>query len=295
MPRGASKQLFITWSGPLSQGIALALREWLRLLFPTLELFVSTEDLRKGGNWSKDLSKRLTGAYRGIACITTDNFERPWLHFEMGALYASSKGVGVYSLIVDGLQDSMLAGNPISQFQHTRLVKADFSRLVRWINDDLVAGKRGQSDLTNTFSALWPKLVAELKKISSRQTAVPRPLHIADLAKNSPVLSSLVFENMLIKGPAVLALLEQCNFENCLWGVPIAPGSDMNSLIWKPSASYMAGAIGVSRCTFRRCSFENVGFTGPEAAMGVLRRVAKRPGAEHAGPRRPRKKHGQDI
>jgi len=40
-------KIFMSWSGKHSLAVASALRDWLPLLFSDIDLFVSSEDIRK--------------------------------------------------------------------------------------------------------------------------------------------------------------------------------------------------------------------------------------------------------
>jgi hypothetical protein len=77
--------IFICWSGDRSHGVARAvatlLAETLRV--PEGEVFVS-DRIGKGVVWFDAIVKQLHGAKAGGACLTAENVESPWLHFETG-------------------------------------------------------------------------------------------------------------------------------------------------------------------------------------------------------------------
>jgi TIR domain len=79
-------KIFISWSGDRSRLIAEALRDWLRLVIPRSEPWLSKDDIRKGTRWSTELATILEQAQFGIICLTPDNIDRPWILFEAGAL-----------------------------------------------------------------------------------------------------------------------------------------------------------------------------------------------------------------
>jgi hypothetical protein len=45
-------KIFISWTRKHSLGAAMALREWLPFIFPGIEFFVSSEDIRERKRWS---------------------------------------------------------------------------------------------------------------------------------------------------------------------------------------------------------------------------------------------------
>src|SRR5205809_828915 len=85
MGAGMSK-VFLSWSGETSHSVAMALYEWLPAIIQNVKPFMSSEDLRKGGRWSKDLAVELEQTNFGIICLTPENLEAPWIMFESGAL-----------------------------------------------------------------------------------------------------------------------------------------------------------------------------------------------------------------
>ena len=85
--RGASwlflitMKIFISWSGKYSLGVATALREWLPYLFTGIDLFVSSEDIRKGKRWPLEVSKELDATNFGIVCLRDSPLSRPFFSY----------------------------------------------------------------------------------------------------------------------------------------------------------------------------------------------------------------------
>ena len=46
-------KIFISWSGPISQDVAIAFKEWLPFVVHGCKPFVSSEDIYKGSTWHK--------------------------------------------------------------------------------------------------------------------------------------------------------------------------------------------------------------------------------------------------
>lgn len=74
------------------------------------------------------------------------------------------------------------------------------------------------------------------------------------------------FTDCLIEGPAVMAVMDGCEFEGCNLGVSANP----RSLLLKPLGDKIAGAIGLSNCRFVRCRFVQVGFTGADSLLDQM-------------------------
>ena len=79
-------KIFISWSRNNSHNAAKALREWLPLLFQTIEPWLSSSDIMAGTRWANELAENLDKIDFGILCLTQDNVNSPWILFEAGAL-----------------------------------------------------------------------------------------------------------------------------------------------------------------------------------------------------------------
>jgi hypothetical protein len=147
-------KIFLSWSGQLSHSIALLLKDWLPSVLQYVEEpFVSSKDIEKGSAWFGDISKKLNDAEFGIICLTSDNLNSPWIHFEAGAIANKFQGARIPGLIVN-VQPSDVKP-PLSQFQLTTVNKDDMLLLVKTINTQ--AGANGLSDgkLTTAFNKWW--------------------------------------------------------------------------------------------------------------------------------------------
>jgi hypothetical protein len=94
-------------------------------------------------------------------------------------------------------------------------------------------------------------------------------VRISDLTVNTSILEGYDFSNCRIIGPAVLALLENVSIVGCTWD---APGFD--AIYWEvpPTRPVVVGAVGVTRCTFSNCTFQQVGIAGPPELRAELER-----------------------
>lgn len=156
-------KIFISWSGKHSHQVATTLKEWLPYIFNGIQLFVSSEDIRKGKRWPLEVSKELDVSNFGIVCLTPDNLDAPWLLFEAGALSKSVKEASVFTLLVGGLKNSDIDG-PLSHFQHTLFEKEDFFKLVSAINEGHEQAKQEAARLRKIFDKFWDELEASISK-----------------------------------------------------------------------------------------------------------------------------------
>jgi hypothetical protein len=125
-------KVFLSWSGERSHRVAQALRDWLPGVLQAAEPWLSSQDLSAGERWATALTKALEETRLGIICLTRDNLNAGWLHFEAGALSKVSADslLCLYSLDV---APSEITG-PLSQFQAVRADKDGTFRLLRSIS-----------------------------------------------------------------------------------------------------------------------------------------------------------------
>ena len=75
------------------------------------------------------------------------------------------------------------------------------------------------------------------------------------------------FTDCLIEGPAVVAVMNGTQFDNCAMGTT----TDVRNLLYRPvGQDKMAGVVGMANCVFLRCRFVQVGFTGSDFVLEEL-------------------------
>src|SRR5947199_10635287 len=106
----------------------MELQSWLRLVIQAVEPWISV-DIEKGRRWGDELAAQLEQSKVGIICLTPDNLEEKWIHFEAGAL-AKTKDASVCTLLT-GIQNENDVGYPLAQFQHTKAEKNEIQQLLK--------------------------------------------------------------------------------------------------------------------------------------------------------------------
>jgi len=94
-------KVFISWSGPISREVAVALRDWLPSVIQAVEPYVSSEDIDPGVRWGVDIAGQLDDTEFGVLCVTRNNVTAPWLNFEAGALSKSVERSRVVPFLID--------------------------------------------------------------------------------------------------------------------------------------------------------------------------------------------------
>ncbi len=166
-------KVFISWSGATSRRVAELLRDWIPDVIQTIELFLTIRDIEKGTRWFSEISTQLEESNHGIICVTPDNKDRPWIHFEAGAL---AKNVGksrVYPLLIN-LKPSDLEG-PFVQLQVTIDTKDDFLRLFRCLNRE--SNKPlSEERLEKYFNRTWDEFETKLEEVKKDTPEIKEPV-----------------------------------------------------------------------------------------------------------------------
>jgi hypothetical protein len=159
-------KVFISWSGPRSKALANALRDWLPMVLQYVKPWVSDKDISAGDRWAQSIAGELESSNFGIICITRENLNSEWIHFEAGALSKSMLDAKVIPLLFE-LELSDLSG-PLSQFQAQKVDETGIMEVIRTINK--VGEAKATDDIVSRLvPQLWPGLQDTLKKISETQ------------------------------------------------------------------------------------------------------------------------------
>lgn len=78
--------IFITWSGARSQEVAHVLKDLLCNIYElgSEKIFVSDTSLAGSRPWLEIIRNRASIAKIAIPCLTAENTEAPWIHYEVG-------------------------------------------------------------------------------------------------------------------------------------------------------------------------------------------------------------------
>lgn len=166
-------KVFISWSGPKSQRVAIALHGWLRGVINSVDPFVSSEDIYAGTRWQSDIASTLDESNFGVVCVTRENQAAPWLNFEAGALAKAVDTSRVIPLAVD-LKPADIS-LPLGQFQAQPATEDGIRAVVSSINDALAENRLPDDLLRKAFDVWWPTLKAALEAIDNETATVARP------------------------------------------------------------------------------------------------------------------------
>src|ERR1044072_1981215 len=148
-------KVFLSWSGERSQAIAEALRDWLPKVIQAVHPWMSAIDIERGARWSSDIAGELEQTSFGILCLTPENLDAAWIHFEAGALSKTLQKTFVCPYLFE-LDPADLKG-PLVQFNAAKANKEDTKKLVFSINDAQPV-PLGKTTIEESFEVWWPKL-----------------------------------------------------------------------------------------------------------------------------------------
>jgi hypothetical protein len=183
-------RIFISWSGSLSQKVAIILRDWLPLVLSFVRPYVSAEDIDKGARWGSEIAKELEQSGFGILCITTENAAEPWINFEAGALAKTVDKSRVCPLLLDLRPAQIDRRSPLLQFQAATFEEADVWKLVESINRAGVSSQE-VAIVKKQFVMWWPHLEREIKAAATA-TQTGRPLRGAEKSQVERMLEELL-------------------------------------------------------------------------------------------------------
>ena len=179
--KGDSMKVFISWSGTRSKIVAQSLHEWLPTVLQAVEPWMSAQDIEAGVVWSKEVTDELETADFGIICVTPENQDAPWIHFESGALAKAIERRHVCPYMF-GFTPSELRSGPLSHFQSKQASEHQTWELIQTLNrclDNPLANER----LKKSFDHWWPELEQSLKCIPDLEIPDSPILHLDDILK----------------------------------------------------------------------------------------------------------------
>jgi predicted nucleotide-binding protein len=132
---------------------------------------LSAKDLGVGDQWSVALTRALEETRIGVICLTKDNVDAGWLHFEAGALSKVS-GESLLCLYALDLEPSDLRG-PFAQFQMARADQKGTFALLEALNRAADGPRLSESNLQRVFDLWWPELAKSLAAIPAAAQALP--------------------------------------------------------------------------------------------------------------------------
>ena len=156
-------KVFISWSGEVSHQVAQALKDWLPQVIQIIDPFLSSSDIESGVLWFDSIGSELDQTDFGIICLTPQNLDSPWIHFEAGAL---SKRIGKAHVVpmLFSLTPASLSG-PLANFNAVLSSKEELRKLINTLNAKLGENGLPEIRLSRAFDRCWDELEVQLQTI----------------------------------------------------------------------------------------------------------------------------------
>ena len=163
-------KVFICWSGERSKEVAGLLRQWLPTVLDGLVLTFSP-DIEKGVRWFDSISQELSRARAGLVCLTPENLESGWIHFEAGALFRETTTIFPFLFQI---QAEDLHG-PLSHIQSTEATREDTKKLIAVMAEVMARETPQRPVWEQKFEKEWPLFEERLRKIEPLQVKAVLP------------------------------------------------------------------------------------------------------------------------
>jgi hypothetical protein len=186
--------------------VAKHLYDWLPLVLQYTEPYMSTEDIDSGTRWFSSVASELETSTFGLFCLTRDNLNSKWLHWEAGSI---SRVVDLSKVVpmLFGLRPSDLSG-PLTQFQAATFEQGEVFRVLKSINNAAGEEALDEARLEKVFTLSWGQLASQLEKISVSNQANVHDSHatsddiskvleeILVLARRQSITQSMGFDHL---------------------------------------------------------------------------------------------------
>jgi hypothetical protein len=136
---------------------------------------MSEESVPMGQQWWVVLQQELRDTAACIICLTRENLDAPWLHFEAGEAARALDSAYICPYLV-GVSKADLTG-PLALFQASFADERDTLKLIQIINSTLGANMIKPELLHRTFEFMWPVLSARFAAIRETSVGRMRPSH----------------------------------------------------------------------------------------------------------------------
>ena len=161
---GGRMGVFLSWSGSPSHALALpSLHDWLPVVLPFVDPWMSSENIPKGSRWDAELGERLQNTSYCIVCLTPGIAREPWVNYEAGSIGKFVEQSRVSPLLLGVAQDE-LAELPLSRFQCTEFRKDEMLKLLKSINT-AAASPMPADSLSEVLKSSWTDLADRVDQL----------------------------------------------------------------------------------------------------------------------------------
>ena len=186
-------RIFVSWSMERSKHLSEIFSKYLPMILQNVEVFVSHADLDPGIEWNLKLNQELDSTDFGIICVTPENQNQNWIHFEAGKLSKHIENDATRLIPVCYDMDLSELVSPLSQYQGKKFDVEDIRLIFKSVNQI-----QEKSVPLEHFDELFDKFKKEIKKHIA-DTPTIDPDKIPEKRSEESMLAELL---LLVRGQA---------------------------------------------------------------------------------------------
>ncbi|MCG9900873.1 MAG: hypothetical protein MH132_12785 [Hydrotalea sp.] len=160
-----TNNIFLSWSGKLSNAIAYAFHQYLPIILQNSSSFFSPESIEKDADWFNKIKAELINVKTGIIFLTKENIKSEWIILEAGGIL--SKGsicVLLCDLDISDLKDN----NSFFQYLNVTKLNDKLDLLKLFLTLKKVISPDVSDDVVN---ATFDKFYEDLKQAAENNKA----------------------------------------------------------------------------------------------------------------------------
>jgi hypothetical protein len=210
-------QIFLCWSGDRGLKLALVLKDFLanglpQLDLPKIDCFLSASGINKGEFWFERIRQELAASDGGLICLTPENVDSRWMHFEAGSLLGAKEPKRIYTYSLGESPDDVK--DPFKSLQITVSTEDDTRQLIA-----ALLGQKIETIEEAKFKKCWQTYGKRIEEL--------RTPHIPDLIPGfDRLFQRKTFEERLEECPDQAWLDRFLGIQETLWKL-----RDSNALI----------------------------------------------------------------
>jgi hypothetical protein len=159
-------KLFISWSQDFSMEVAKALETFITSVLQNAEPWMSTSKLKPGDAWKREIFENLQGVNTGMLVVTKENFLKPWLLFEAGAISKGDISNKIIVFLVDLTVDEL--GDPLQTYQTCDRSRDSMWKMIEGINRPGQQGAVPSERIRSTFVLHHEEFIRRLEEIETK-------------------------------------------------------------------------------------------------------------------------------
>jgi hypothetical protein len=168
--------IFISWSRNPAKDIGEKLQTLLKKIFPypNIDFFLSSSgknEIVAGEDFRNKLDNNLMDSNFGILILTKNNFERPWMMFESGALSNGDNKSRIIPIFFN--RDSRKIESPIEKFQNVEYNKEGLLKIIFSITKSLFDSNELDNNqkqlLVNQLDTHWESFKKDIDIILEKE------------------------------------------------------------------------------------------------------------------------------